>query len=168
MKPLYKLTCSALFVASGVIAGNLLYIPMGVTKIFPVQHIINVLSAVLFGPGYAVGTAFAISLVRNLFGTGSVFAFPGSMIGAFLAGVLYLWLKRTVFAVAGEIVGTGLIGSFISFPIAKFILGQNVAATFFVVPFLLATTCGSLIAYLLLKMMAVHPEMARLLRGDRK
>ncbi|MDD9148750.1 energy coupling factor transporter S component ThiW [Sporolactobacillus sp. CQH2019] len=168
MKPLYRLTFSALLVAIGVIAGNLLYIPIGVAKIFPVQHIINVLSAVLFGPVYAVGTAFAISLLRNLLGTGSVFAFPGSMIGACLAGLFYLWLKKPVFAAIGEVIGTGLIGSLVSFPIARFILGQNVAATFFVAPFLLATTFGSLIAYILLKIMAVHPEFTRYMRGDGK
>ncbi|RYL88963.1 energy coupling factor transporter S component ThiW [Sporolactobacillus sp. THM7-4] len=168
MKPLYKLTVSAMFAAIGTLAGNLLYIPVGATKIFPIQHVINVLSAVLLGPVYAVGNAFAISLLRNLLGTGSIFAFPGSMIGALLAGLLYIWTKKVIFAVLGEIIGTGVIGGLVSFPIARFILGQNVAATFFVVPFLLATTCGSLIAYVLLKVLATSPRLERYFRGEQK
>lgn len=168
MKPLNKLTIAALFAAIGTLAGNVLYIPVGVTKIFPVQHIINVLSAVILGPGYAVAEAFLISLLRNLFGTGSIFAFPGSMIGAFLAGFLYQKWKKPIVAVLGEVIGTGVIGAFAAFPISKFLLGQDVAATFFIVPFLLATTCGSLIAYGLLKLFAANPSMARYLRGDGK
>lgn len=168
MNPLNKLTCSALFVAIGTIAGNMLYIPIGVSRIFPVQHIINVLSAVMLGPVYGVANAFLISLFRNLFGTGSIFAFPGSMIGAFLSGVLFLWLRKPIFAVIGEIIGTGIIGALVCFPIARFVLGQDLAATFFVVPFLLATTCGSLIAYVLLKIFAMNAQLGRYFGGERK
>jgi energy coupling factor transporter S component ThiW len=76
--------------------GHLIYIPVGVAKAFPIQHLINILSAVLLGPAYALWNAFAISLLRNLLGTGSLLAFPGSMIGALLAGLLYqnFWWSR--------------------------------------------------------------------------
>ncbi|RQD74913.1 MAG: energy coupling factor transporter S component ThiW, partial [Halanaerobium sp. MSAO_Bac5] len=84
-----KLTFAALLIALGTISGHLIYIPVGIAKAFPVQHLINVLSAVLLGPAYAVWNAFAISLFRNILGTGSLLAFPGSMIGAFLAAYLY-------------------------------------------------------------------------------
>ncbi|MFC7393890.1 energy coupling factor transporter S component ThiW [Scopulibacillus cellulosilyticus] len=145
-----KLTFSALFIAIGTLTSNMIFIPIGMSKITPIQHIINVLSAVVLGPGYAVVNAFMISLLRNLLGTGSLLAFPGSMIGACLAGVLYVITKRKIFAVFGEVLGTGIIGAIASFPIAKFLLGQNVAAFFFVVPFLMSTVCGSLIAWVVL------------------
>nr|WP_132746991.1 energy coupling factor transporter S component ThiW [Scopulibacillus darangshiensis] len=144
-----KLTFSALFIAIGTLAGHLIYIPIGVSKVFPVQHTINVLSAVFLGPGYGVFNAFAISLLRNLFGTGSLLAFPGSMIGALLAGYLFKLTKRKLFAVFGEVFGTGIIGALVSFPIANLFLGQNVAAFFFIVPFLMSTVCGSIIAYII-------------------
>ena len=50
---------------------------------------INVLSAILLGPWYALIQAFLSSLIRNVLGMGTLFAFPGSMFGALLAGLLY-------------------------------------------------------------------------------
>lgn len=146
-----KLTLSSLLIAIGVIAGNLIFIPVGAAKCFPVQHTINVLSAVVLGPGYGVSIAFSISLLRNIMGTGSLLAFPGSMIGALMAGILYSKTKKTGMAIAGEVFGTGILGGLAAFPIAHFIMGKNVAAFFFVVPFLISTVGGSLIAYLLIK-----------------
>jgi energy coupling factor transporter S component ThiW len=84
-----KLTLSALLIAIGTLTAHILYIPVGVAKCFPIQHAINILSAVILGPWYAVANAFLTSLVRNILGTGSLLAFPGSMIGALLAGILY-------------------------------------------------------------------------------
>lgn len=146
-----KMTLSSLLIAIGVIAGNLIYIPVGSAKIFPVQHTINVISAVILGPGYGVAIAFCISLLRNILGTGSLLAFPGSMIGAFLAGVLYSKTKKVPLAVMGEVFGTGILGGLAAFPIAYLVMGKKVAALFFVTPFLISTIGGSLIAYFLLK-----------------
>ncbi len=81
---IHKLTLAALLVAIGTLSAHLIYIPAGISKCFPVQHAINVLGAVILGPGYATAVAFVISCLRNMFGTGSLLAFPGSMIGACL------------------------------------------------------------------------------------
>lgn len=89
---IHKLTLTALLVAIGTLSAHLIYIPAGISKCFPVQHAINVLGAVILGPGYATAAAFVISCLRNMFGTGSLLAFPGSMIGACL----------TDFAIAGS------------------------------------------------------------------
>jgi len=83
-----KLTLSAMFIALGVLSSSLIYIPVGASKCFPVQHAINVICAVLLGPVYSVLIAFCIALIRNLLGTGSIMAFPRSMVGAFLAALL--------------------------------------------------------------------------------
>ncbi|WP_027625873.1 energy coupling factor transporter S component ThiW [Clostridium lundense] len=146
-----KITFSALLIAVGVFTGNLIYIPVGISKCFPVQHSINVLAATLLGPYYSVAIAFCISLLRNVLGTGSLLAFPGSMIGAFLAATLYKKGHKLIHAVLGEVIGTGIIGALIAFPIAKFILGKKVAALFFVAPFSISTIGGSIIGYLILK-----------------
>lgn len=151
MMNIRKLTFTALFIAIGVLSAHLVYIPVGVAKCFPVQHAINVLLAVVLGTRYSTGAAFTISLLRNLLGTGSILAFPGSMIGAALAGILYKRTGHILGAVAGEIIGTGLIGGLVAFPIAKFLLGTPVGAFFFIIPFLISTTGGSLIAWLLYK-----------------
>lgn len=144
-----KLTFTALFIAIGTVSAHLVYIPAGIAKCFPVQHAINVLLAVLLGTRYATGAAFAVSLLRNLLGTGSLLAFPGSMIGAALAGLLYSRSGRIGGAIAGEIIGTGLLGGLLAFPIAKFVLGSSAGAFFFIIPFLVSTAGGSLIAWLL-------------------
>lgn len=105
-----KLTLSALLIALGTLLAHVIYIPVGVSKCFPVQHTINVLSGVLLGPGYALANAFIISLLRNILGTGSLLAFPGSIFGAFLAGLLFRKSKKYSLAVLGEIFGTGILG----------------------------------------------------------
>lgn len=146
-----KLTLCAMFIAVGVLASSVIYIPLGAAKCFPIQHTINVLSAVFLGPGYGVLNAFCISLLRNFTGTGSLLAFPGSMIGAFLAGIAYKLTKNNLAAAGGEIFGTGILGGLLAFPIAKFILGKEVMALFYVFSFLTSTIGGSVIACLLLK-----------------
>jgi energy coupling factor transporter S component ThiW len=148
-----KLTIASLLIAIGVITGNIIFIPVGVSKCFPVQHTINVLAAVILGPGYGVAIAFCISLLRNILGTGSLLAFPGSMIGALLGGILYRKTEKSLFAVAGEVFGTGILGGLLAFPIANFIMGKKIGALFFVTPFLISTIGGSLIAYFMLRVL---------------
>ena len=137
---IHKLTLAALLVAIGTLSAHLVYIPAGASKCFPVQHAINVLCAVILGPKEAVSVAFVISCLRNMAGTGSLLAFPGSMIGAFLAGLAYRRWHNTGAAMIGEI-----------WVIAWAILNSKAAAWFFVPPFLISTMGGSIIAGLLIK-----------------
>ena len=48
----------------------------------------------MLGPWYAVLQAFLSSTLRNLMGTGTLFAYPGSMIGALLAAFVYSKTKK--------------------------------------------------------------------------
>ena len=146
-----KLTSAALLIAIGTLSAHLIYIPAGVSKCFPVQHAINVLGAVLLGPDYAVAIAFVISCLRNMFGTGSLLAFPGSMIGAMLAGLAYKQWRNLPAAMTGEIIGTGILGGLTAWLIASTLLGSKAVAWFFIPPFLVSTIGGSIIAGLLLK-----------------
>lgn len=146
-----KLTLSALLVALGTLTGHIFYIPVGAAKCFPIQHTINILSAIILGPWYAVANAFLTSLLRNILGTGSLLAFPGSMIGALLAGFLYKKTGKLGIASLGEILGTGFLGALAAYPVAVLIMGKDVAAFFFVLPFMVSTIGGSIIGYGLLK-----------------
>jgi energy coupling factor transporter S component ThiW len=146
-----KVVGSGLLVAIGVLLGSNFYIPIGVAKAFPIQHLINVIAAVVFGPAYAVMSAFAISLLRNLMGTGSLLAFPGSMIGAFLAGILYQKTQHHLAACLGEIIGTGILGSLMAYPIAKWFLGMDKGAFYFVIPFAMSSVVGAVLGFVLLK-----------------
>ena len=63
-----KLVLSGMFVALAVVLSTF-SIPVGGSKCFPIQHMVNVLSAVFLGPWYGLGIAFCTSLIRNLLGT---------------------------------------------------------------------------------------------------
>ena len=73
-------------------------IPIGASKCFPIQHLVNVLAGVFLGPVYGVSMAFCVSLIRNILGTGSLLAFPGSMVGAFLGAYLFQKTGRFLLA----------------------------------------------------------------------
>ena len=141
-----KLAVAALFAAAAVI-GSTFSIPVFGAKCAPVQHLVNVLCAVFLGPTYGVLTAFVASLIRNLTGLGSVLAFPGSMCGALLSGLLYKYTDKLPAAYAGEVFGTGIIGGMLAYPLALLVMGNKNAALFtFVVPFLISTAGGTIIA----------------------
>lgn len=146
---LKKLVLTAVFAAVAVV-GSLFSFPVFGSKCAPVQHLINVLCAVILGPGYGVAAAFVSSLIRNLLGLGTLLAFPGSMCGALLAGILYHYIKKLHAAYIGEVFGTAVIGGMLSYPVAAFIMGSKGAALFtFVVPFLISTAGGTLLAVLI-------------------
>lgn len=142
-KKVLILTVVSLFIALTVVLSNF-NIPIGTAKIFPIQHATNVLLGVLFGPLYALTAAFVSSTIRVILGTGSLLAYPGSMIGAFLAGYLYKKYPKLLFAYIGEVLGTGVLGAILAYPIATFILGKEAALFGYVVPFSLSSLVGAL------------------------
>lgn len=146
-----KLVIASLFTALGVSCSTF-YIPVGVSKCFPVQHALNVLSAMILGPAYSVVCAFAISLLRNVLGMGSLLAFPGSIFGAFFAAFFYRKFKNFYAAFTGEVIGTGIIGAMVAYPVAAFLLNSSQAALFFfVIPFSFSSVGGAIIAWFLIK-----------------
>lgn len=158
-KFIQHLTLSGLFIALGVILGPIVSIPVGVAKIYPIQHVINVLSSVLLGPVYAIFNAFLISLLRNIFGMGTILAFPGSMIGALLASLLYRKFKTIYVASLGELFGTGILGALAAYPIAVFVLGSKAAAYSFIIPFAASSFGGVIIAMIILHIPAIQQEI---------
>ena len=141
-----KIAMASVLVAVGVVMSSF-FIPIGPAKCFPVQHFINVLAAVLLGPAYAVMMAFATSCLRIMMGTGSLLAFPGSMCGALLSGLLYARFKNLGAAFVGEVVGTGVLGALIAYPVAALVLSKTVAIFGFVIPFGISTLVGASIAW---------------------
>ena len=103
-----KLLTAAMLTALSVSLSSFA-IPIGASKCFPIQHLCNVIAGVFLGPGYGVAMAFCTSFIRNLLGTGSLLAFPGSMVGAFLCGLLYQRTGRLAAAYFGEVFGTGIL-----------------------------------------------------------
>ena len=128
-----KLALAGILVAVGIVCSPL-SIPVGASKCAPVQHFINI-------------------LLRNLMGTGTLLAFPGSMCGAFLCGMLYKYGKHLPFAYAGELFGTSVIGGLLSYPIATLIMGSESAVFGFVIPFFVSSCGGTIIAAVLVTAM---------------
>ncbi|TWT06618.1 energy coupling factor transporter S component ThiW [Planococcus sp. CPCC 101016] len=144
-----KLILMAMFVAIGVAGSAFVYFPAGIARAYPIQHAINVLAAVLFGPGPAVLIAFLTGVVRILTGTGSLLAFPGGMIGALLAGLMYAKFGKVWLAAIGEVVGTGIIASLVAVPYARIFLGTEFGALFFVPPFFISSLSGAVLGVVL-------------------
>ena len=149
-----QLSLMAMLVALGTVTAHVVSIPVGAARVFPMQHAINVIAAVLLGPAGAGLVALLISLLRNLMGVGTLLAFPGSIVGAVLAGCLYRLRPQVIFAAIGEVIGTGLLGALLSFPLAKFILGKPVLAYTYIIPFSLSSLGGALIGYLIIRTIA--------------
>lgn len=149
MRKTRLLTTMAVLVAIGTLGSQFIWFPAGIAKAYPVQHAINVIAGIVLGPGPAIGIAFLIALLRNLLGLGSLLAFPGGMIGAFLAGYLYKNFQRNFAAAIGEVIGTGILGALVSVPVAKLFMGTAFAAFFFIPPFLISSISGAGIALLI-------------------
>ena len=64
-----KLAVAGIFCAVAVV-GSLFSFPVFGSKCAPVQHLVNILCAVLLGPAYGVGVAFCASLIRNVLALG--------------------------------------------------------------------------------------------------
>ena len=144
-----KLVVAAMFTALAVSLSTFSF-PIGASKCFPIQHMVNVLCAVFLGPWYGVLVAFCTSLIRNLLGTGTLLAFPGSMVGALCCGLAYKLSQKYIPTYIAEVVGTGVIGGLVAFPVASLVMGKEAALFTYVVPFLVSTAGGTVIAALLI------------------
>ena len=146
---LKKLAASGMMVALIIVLSGF-YIPVGASKCFPVQHMMNILSAVLLGPFWGVGIAFCASLIRNLMGTGTLMAFPGSMVGALCCGLVFSKTRKFLPTYLAEVTGTGILGGLLAYPVAVYLMGKEAALFAYVVPFLVSTAGGTLIAAVLI------------------
>ena len=146
-----KLTTLSLFVAIGVVISPILRIE----GMCPTAHLVNIVCAVLLGPFYALACAVLIGIIRMTIMGIPPLALTGAVFGAFLSGVMYkLGKNRLPFAVIGEIIGTGVIGSIASYPVMTFIWGRGELTWFFYTPmFLGASAMGGTVAYIMLALL---------------
>lgn len=147
--PLNKLILLSMLVAMGVVISPILRIE----GMCPMQHFINIVCAVLLGPWYSLACALMIAFIRMTLMGIPPLAITGAVFGAVLSGVLYRASgKKLIAAVIGEVIGTGLIGSIVSYPVMAILMGRTGLTWLFYVPsFLCGTLIGGSIAYLFLK-----------------
>ncbi|MFV0342977.1 MAG: energy coupling factor transporter S component ThiW [Anaerocolumna sp.] len=144
-----KLSVAGILVAIGVVCSTF-SIPIGFAKVFPVQHFVNVLAGVILGPVYSVLVAFSTSILRNIMGTGSILAFPGSMCGAILCGLVYKHTRKLALTILGETIGTGIIGAIFAYLAAKVFLSLQAPYYVYILPFGLSSVTGAILSGLLL------------------
>ena len=141
-----KLAIAAIFVALAVVGSAFVSFPVFGSKCSPTQHMVNVLCAVFLGPWYGVGVAFCASLIRNLVGAGTLMAFPGSMIGALCCGLAYRALRGRNDVAA---ILVTLIAGLCAWPVSVLFMegdAATLAVTAYIIPFLISTVVGSIIA----------------------
>ena len=95
-----KLAIAGVLIAVGVVCSPLNF-PVGASKCFPVQHLINIIASVFLGPFY------------------------------------------------GELFGTGIIGALAAYPIAVYVMGKEAALFAYVLPFIISSAGGTVIAIFL-------------------
>jgi len=141
----------AVILVAVAVALSPIFIPVGIAKCFPAQHMVNVIAGVMLGPLYAVVIATVSGIIRNILGLGTLLAFPGGMIGAFLAGIAYKSFKNVYAAGLGEVVGTGLLGALASaWIVAPIFMEKSMALATLIIAFSVSTLGGSIIGVIAL------------------
>ena len=159
-KSLLKMIVLSMLVAVGVVISPILR----VEGMCPMAHFINIVCAVFLGPWYSLLCATLIGVIRMATMGIPPIALTGAVFGAFLSGVFYRMSKgRIIFAVLGEIIGTGIIGAIVSYPVMNFIWGKEGLSWLFYVPsFICGTLIGGSIAYAFLRKFAANGMLARI------
>ena len=120
-KGLLKMTVLSMLIAIGVVISPILR----VEGMCPMAHFINIVCSVFLGPWYSLLCATLIGIIRMVTMGIPPLALTGAIFGAFLSGVFYRLSKgKIICAVLGEIVGTGIIGALMSYPVMTFIWGK--------------------------------------------
>ncbi|MFQ6053137.1 MAG: energy coupling factor transporter S component ThiW, partial [Candidatus Bathyarchaeia archaeon] len=127
------------------------YIPVGTTKCFPAQHMINAVAGIILGPWYAASMALATGVIRNILGLGTVYAFPGGIPGGLVVGVLHRYLKRSDYFALAEPLGTVVIGATISAVFVAPWQGHALTLSFFWIAFAASSIPGSALGFIIIK-----------------
>lgn len=138
----------AMMIGLGVVISPILRIE----GMCPMAHLINIVCAVLLGPVEAFTCALIIGIIRMMFMGIPPLALTGAIFGATLSGVLYRLSKgKLIAAVLGEIIGTGIIGAIVSYPVMALLMGRTGLTWLFYVPsFIMGTLIGGTIAFIFL------------------
>jgi energy-coupling factor transport system ATP-binding protein len=146
---------AVILVAIGVALSPFTSFPIGIAKVNPTQHFVNILAAVLLGPWWATAIAAIIAAIRNALGVGTLLAFPGGMIGAFLAGYAFRLTRKVYLAALGEITGTGILAALVSgWLVAPVLMKMSMSLAVLIGSFLASTILGTALGLVALRLLA--------------
>jgi energy-coupling factor transport system ATP-binding protein len=156
---------AVVLVAIGVALAPYTSFPIGIAKVNPTQHFVNVVGAILLGPWWAVVIAAIIGVIRNVMGVGTLLAFPGGMIGAFLAGIFYRTTRKIILGAVGEVIGTGFIAPVVSaLFVAPVFMGKAIPLLALVPSFFFSTLAGAVLGVLAVNLLK-HADIVGLETG---
>ena len=156
-----RIAFSAVLIALGValsfFPGS---IPIGPVRIFPFQHMINVISGILLGPLFGGFIALSIGVLRIGSGTGSLFAITGGVPGAIVVGLVYRYLWKRYSAAFAEPIGTA-IGALLSAALVAPAIGASMPQiagltsqwALFIIIFWMASIPGAILGYIIMRIL---------------
>lgn len=158
-KSLLKMIVLSMLISGGVVISPI----FRVEGMCPMAHFINIVCSVFLGPWYSLLCATLIGIIRMVTMGIPPIALSGAIFGAFLSGVFYHMSKgKIIFAVLGEIIGTGIIGAIVSYPVMNYVWGKEGLTWLFYVPsFICGTLIGGSIAYVFLRKFADNGLLAQ-------
>ncbi|WEV71042.1 energy coupling factor transporter S component ThiW [Lactobacillus sp. ESL0785] len=143
-----KLTILAIMVALDVVLSPI----FRVEGMAPMSSVINIIGASMLGPVYVTIMATLCGIIRMLIMGIPPLALTGAIFGALLAGIFYKLTRNIWAACLGEIIGTGIIGSLLSYPVMVWFTGSSNNLYWFVYTprFIGAAIIGSAVALIVL------------------
>jgi energy coupling factor transporter S component ThiW len=145
-----RVALAATFVGLAVVLSPF-YFPVGDTKCFPAQHMVNALAGVLLGPWYAVFIAIATGTIRISTGMGTIFAYPGGIFGGLVVGLMYRYVRKIDYFALIEPVGTVAIGATLSALAVAPLIGKTMTLIYFWTAFAASSIPGAVLGFIILK-----------------
>ena len=125
-----KMALTAMMAGLAFVLNTCVYFP----SMAPFQHFVDVVAAVLLGPWYACAAAFLCGVMRMATGR-TIQAVVGAIFGPILGGLLYRRFHSVWLTVAGEVVGTGLLGALTAYPLMKWFYALDVQNPLYYIPY---------------------------------
>lgn len=155
---LRKLVLAAMFAALATVLGPL-SIPVGATKVAPLQHAVNAIAGIYVGPWYAAAAALVTATLRYNLHVGTLFAFPGSPFGALVVGYAFRLLRNDAAALF-EPLGTGVIGAAVAWWVFQpLVPASHHALGWFMAAFLSSSIPGAVIGYIVVRILRRVPAL---------
>lgn len=157
-----KLVFSAMLACLSYVISSFVYFP----RMAPFQHMFNVVAAVFVGPVWGFASAAMTGLMRMILGGRTIQALVGAVVGAFLAGLLYRITKKAAAAVAGEIIGTGILSAIMVYPLMVKFYGLAPELPFwtFIPSYVPSSAVGACLGFALIKLFEKTGLLARMKR----
>ena len=133
----HKLTILSMMIALDVVLTPIFRIE----GMAPMSSVVNILAGIMMGPVYALAMATVTAFIRM-----TTQGIPPLA----LAGLFYKYGRKFHYSALGEILGTGIIGSIISYPVMVLFTGSAAKLSWFIYTprFFGATLIGTAISFI--------------------